>query len=126
VKVICRNVHCEILSFMAPNTLSHGQDGAPGDGAEDCITRAHRLWQAEHADFGGLSSGDPQSSSDLTSWSPAQLFYVNSGWWSTTKPQLKAAFDSSLPFTDLDLKRLSRRRGATVRIVVLGSSVSQT
>jgi hypothetical protein len=31
---------------MAPIVLSHG-DGAPGDGAEDCITRARRLWRAE-------------------------------------------------------------------------------
>jgi hypothetical protein len=35
---------------MAPNTLSHG-DGAPGAGAEDCITSENRL--------GGLSSGAP-------------------------------------------------------------------
>jgi hypothetical protein len=33
---------------MAPNALSHG-DGAPGAGAEDCITNA--------TDVGGLSSG---------------------------------------------------------------------
>jgi hypothetical protein len=31
---------------MAPIALSHG-DGAPGAGAEDCITRARRLWRAE-------------------------------------------------------------------------------
>ena len=36
-----------MLSSMAPSALSHG-DGAPGAGAEDCITSA---------DFGGLSSG---------------------------------------------------------------------
>jgi len=31
---------------MAPNALSHG-DGAPGAGAEDCITSARRLWRVE-------------------------------------------------------------------------------
>ena len=31
---------------MAPSALSHG-DGAPGAGAEDCITSARRLWRAE-------------------------------------------------------------------------------
>ena len=36
-----------MLSSKAPSALSHG-DGAPGAGAEDCITSA---------DFGGLSSG---------------------------------------------------------------------
>jgi hypothetical protein len=35
-----------MLSSMAPSALSHG-DGAPGAGAEDCITRARRLWRAE-------------------------------------------------------------------------------
>ncbi len=30
---------------MAPIALSHG-DGAPGAGVEDCITSAHRFWQA--------------------------------------------------------------------------------
>jgi hypothetical protein len=45
-QVICRNVHCEMLSSMAPIALSHG-DGAPGAGVEDCITIAHRLWRAE-------------------------------------------------------------------------------
>jgi hypothetical protein len=39
-------VPCEILSSMAPSSLSHG-DCAPGAGVEDCITRARRLWQAE-------------------------------------------------------------------------------
>jgi hypothetical protein len=29
---------------MAPSALSHG-DGAPGAGAEDCITSARRLWR---------------------------------------------------------------------------------
>jgi hypothetical protein len=72
----CRNVHCEMLSSMAPSALSHG-DGAPGAGAEDCIISASRLWRAElgsrsrrrptrrrasptplfHADGGGLSVG---------------------------------------------------------------------
>jgi len=46
VQVICRNVHCEMLSSLAPSALSHG-DGAPGAGAEDCITSARRLWRAE-------------------------------------------------------------------------------
>jgi hypothetical protein len=31
---------------MAPNALSHG-DGAPGAGAEDCITSARRFWRVE-------------------------------------------------------------------------------
>jgi hypothetical protein len=31
---------------MAPRALSHG-DGALGDGVEDCITSARRLWRAE-------------------------------------------------------------------------------
>ena len=35
-----------MLSSMAPNALSHG-DGAPGAGAEDCITSARRLWRVE-------------------------------------------------------------------------------
>ena len=35
-----------MLSFVAPIALSHG-DGAPGAGAEDCITSACRLWRDE-------------------------------------------------------------------------------
>ena len=31
---------------MAPIALSHG-DGAPGAGAEDCITSARRFWRTE-------------------------------------------------------------------------------
>jgi hypothetical protein len=31
---------------MAPIALSHG-DGAPGAGAEDCITNTHRFWRVE-------------------------------------------------------------------------------
>jgi hypothetical protein len=76
VQVICRTVHCEMLSSMAPSALSHG-DGVRGAGAEDCITSARRFWQVElgsrprrgptrrrvfpaplfHADGGGLSVG---------------------------------------------------------------------
>jgi hypothetical protein len=59
-------------SSMAPRALSHG-DGALGDGVEDCITSARRLWRAElgssprrpprrraqvfYSDCGGLSVG---------------------------------------------------------------------
>ncbi len=39
-------MHCEMLSSITPSALSHG-DGAPGAGAEDCITSAFRLWRAE-------------------------------------------------------------------------------
>jgi hypothetical protein len=46
LKVISRNVHCEMLSFMAPMSLTHG-DGALGAGAEDCITSARRLWRTD-------------------------------------------------------------------------------
>ena len=31
---------------MAPSALSH-EDGAPGAGAEDCITSARRFWRVE-------------------------------------------------------------------------------
>jgi hypothetical protein len=44
VQVICGNVHCEMMSSMAPIALSH-EDGAPGAGAEDCITSTRRLWR---------------------------------------------------------------------------------
>ena len=45
-QVICRNVHCEMLSSMTPIALSH-RDSAPGAGAEDCFTRTRRLWRVE-------------------------------------------------------------------------------
>jgi hypothetical protein len=35
-----------MLSSIAPSALFHG-DGAPGDGAEDCITNIHRFWWVE-------------------------------------------------------------------------------
>ena len=36
----------EMCTVRCCPPLSHG-DGAPGDGSEDCITRARRLWRAE-------------------------------------------------------------------------------
>jgi len=39
VSIICTNGHCEMLSS--------GAHCAPGAGAEDCITRARRLWRAQ-------------------------------------------------------------------------------
>jgi hypothetical protein len=47
VSVSCKkNVHCEMLSTMAPISLSHG-DCAPGAGAEDCITNVCRFCRVE-------------------------------------------------------------------------------
>jgi hypothetical protein len=47
-QVICRNVHCEMMSSMAPIALSHG-DGAP--------VQVRRTESPTYADFGGLNSG---------------------------------------------------------------------
>ena len=44
--IYLRNGHCEMLSFMAPISLTRG-DGALGAGAEDCITSARRLWRTD-------------------------------------------------------------------------------
>jgi hypothetical protein len=60
-----------MLSSMSPITLSHG-DGAPGAGAEDCITSTSRLRRAE--------LGNPlRRRPTRRRASPAQLFCVDSG-----------------------------------------------
>jgi hypothetical protein len=56
---------------MAPNALSHG-DGAPGAGAEDCITSARRFWRVE---LGSLPRRRPTRRRVF----PAPLFRTNGG-----------------------------------------------
>jgi hypothetical protein len=70
---------------MAPSILSHG-DGAPGAGAEDCITSARRLWQAELGSRPVVVRLDVvplQSSSSTTTVVGCQLGGYPAGrdWW---------------------------------------------
>jgi hypothetical protein len=56
---------------MAPSSLSHG-DGAPGAGAEDCITSIRRFWRTE------LGSS-PRCRPTRRHVFPSQLFCIDGG-----------------------------------------------